>query len=135
VSAGVPTEGRAIPAGRNTRERGRRGEEAAVAALRERGYRILERNARLRRGEIDVVAEEGGAIVFVEVKSRRTASAGTPAEAVTLRKQRTLTRLAKAYLTRRSLGSVNCRFDVVEVWLDPHGRPTRVEILRDAFQE
>jgi putative endonuclease len=133
VSAGVPPPGRPIHAG-SVRERGRRGEEAAVVALRERGYRILDRNARLRRGEVDVVAEEGGAIVFVEVKSRRSASAGTPAEAVTLRKQRTLTRLAQAYLARRSLAGRDCRFDVVEVWLDPEGRPVRVEILRDAFQ-
>ena len=76
------------------------GEDAAVEALRRRGYRVLARNVRLRRGELDVVAEEGGDLVFVEVKSRRSVAYGTPAEAVGFQKQRTLVRLAAAYLAR-----------------------------------
>ena len=116
------------------REVGRLGEEAAIAALRASGYRIVETNVRLRRGELDVVAEEGGVIVFVEVKSRRTALFGTPAEAVTARKQRALIGLAAAYVTRRALSGRPCRFDVAEVWLGRDGRPARVEIIRDAFR-
>jgi len=112
---------------------GRAGEEAAVAALRAHGYRILDRNVRLRRGELDVVAEEHGTVVFVEVKARRSAAYGTPAEAVTLQKQRALLRLAAVYLNRRSLAGRPCRFDVAEVWLSSDGRVVRVEILRDAF--
>ncbi len=112
---------------------GRAGEDAAVAALRAHGYRIIARNVRLRRGELDIVAEEQGTLVFVEVKARRSAAYGTPAEAVTPRKQQALLRLAAAYLVRRSLLSRPCRFDVAEVWLGPGGRIVRVEILKDAF--
>jgi putative endonuclease len=113
---------------------GRAGEEAAVAALRERGYRILDRNVRLRRGELDVVALERGTIVFVEVKARRSARYGTPADAVTPRKRGALVRLAAAYLTTRAWTGRACRFDVAEVWLDAAGRVQRVEIIPDAFQ-
>lgn len=80
-----------------------------------------------------MIAEDAGAVVFVEVKARRSTAFGTPAEAVTARKQRALRGLAVAYLTRRRLVGRDCRFDVVEVWLDPTGRPGRVEILRNAF--
>jgi len=110
------------------------GEDAAVEALRRRGYRVLARNVRLRRGELDVVAEEGGDLVFVEVKSRRSVAYGTPAEAVGFQKQRTLVQLAAAYLVRRGLGDRACRFDVVEVRLDGAGRPVRVHVMRDAFR-
>jgi putative endonuclease len=113
---------------------GRAGEAAAVAALRACGYVILARNARLRRGELDVVALHRDTVVFVEVKSRRSAAYGTPAEAVTRRKQQAIVRLAHAYLARRSWAGRSCRFDVAEVWLDAAGRPARVEIIRDAFQ-
>jgi len=110
------------------------GEDAAVEALRRRGYRVLARNVRLRRGELDVVAEEGGDLVFVEVKSRRSVAYGTPAEAVGFQKQRTLVQLAAAYLVRRGLGDRACRFDVVEVRLDGAGRPVRVHVMRGAFR-
>ena len=109
-------------------------EDAAVEALRRRGYRVLARNVRLRRGELDVVAEEGGDLVFVEVKSRRSVAYGTPAEAVGFQKQRTLVRLAAAYLARTGLGDRACRFDVVEVRLDSAGRPVRVDVMQDAFR-
>ena len=118
---------------RGRQEVGRVGEDAAVAALQARGYRILDRNVRLRHGELDVIAEDAGAVVFVEVKARRSTAFGTPAEAVTARKQRALRGLAVAYLTRRRLVGRDCMFDVVEVWLDPTGRPGRVEIVRNAF--
>lgn len=118
---------------RSRREVARLGEAAAVVALRDAGYRILDTNVRLRRGELDVVAEEQGVIVFVEVKSRRSALYGTPAEAVTARKRRALIGLAAAYLARRALAGRPCRFDVAEVWCGRDGRPVRVAIIRDAF--
>ena len=112
----------------------RAGEDAAVEALRRRGYRVLARNVRLRRGELDVVAEQGGDLVFVEVKARRSDTYGTPAEAVGFRKQRALVQLAAGYLARRRLTDRACRFDVVEVRLDAAGRPVRVDVLPDAFR-
>jgi putative endonuclease len=114
--------------------RGRIGEDAAAEALAARGYRVLVRNLRLGRGEIDLVCEQGGDIVFVEVKARRGAGFGTPAEAVTPKKQRALAALAARYLMRAGRGDRTCRFDVVEVWLAAGDRVARVEVLRDAFR-
>lgn len=116
------------------RLRGRAGEDAAAEALAARGYRVLVRNIRLGRGEIDLVCEHDGDIVFVEVKARRGAGFGTPAEAVTLRKQRALLSLAARYLVRTGRAERTCRFDVVEVWLAAGDRPVRVHVLRDAFR-
>lgn len=116
------------------RTRGRIGEEAAAQALAARGYRVLVRNVRLGRGEIDLVCEHDGDVVFVEVKARRGTAFGTPAEAVTMRKQRTLLALAMRYLGRTGRAHRTCRFDVVEVWLAAGDRPVRVEVVRDAFR-
>jgi putative endonuclease len=104
-----------------------------VEALRARGYRIVARNVRLRGGELDVVAEDAGTIVFVEVKARRSNLFGTPAEAVGPRKQHTLCHLALRYLAGRRLANRPCRFDVVEVWVDSAGA-FRTGVLRDAFR-
>ncbi|HEV2281174.1 MAG TPA: YraN family protein [bacterium] len=116
------------------RTRGRIGEQAAAQALAARGYRVLVRNVRLGRGEIDLVCEHDGDVVFVEVKARRGVAFGTPAEAVTVRKQRALFALAMRYLGRTGRTDRTCRFDVVEVWLGAGDRPVRVDVLRDAFQ-
>ena len=114
--------------------RGRIGEDAAAQALAARGYRVLVRNLRLGRGEIDLVCEQDGDVVFVEVKARRGAGFGTPAEAVTPRKQRALVALAARYLTRTGGADRTCRFDVVEVWLAAGDRVVRVDVLPDAFR-
>ncbi|HEV2358444.1 MAG TPA: YraN family protein [bacterium] len=130
-----PHSGAGLPARPGIRPlRGRIGEDAAAAALAARGYRVLARNVRMGRGEIDLVCEHDGDVVFVEVKARRGAAFGTPAEAVTARKQRALVALASRYLVRTGRGDRPCRFDVVEVWLDAGNRPIRADVLRDAFQ-
>ncbi|MBI4160925.1 MAG: YraN family protein [Acidobacteria bacterium] len=112
---------------------GRRGEDIAERHLRRSGYRILERGFRTRFGEIDLVAEESGEIVFVEVKTRRGPGFGEPEEAVDGRKRRRLARLAVAYRQRRGCGEQPCRFDVVAVLLGEGGRPERIRVVRDAF--
>jgi putative endonuclease len=110
---------------------GDRGERAAVALLKRRGMRILRRNYRTKHGEVDVVAREGTAVVFVEVKARRR---GDPTEAVTPEKQRRLTLAALHFLKRYRLLEHRCRFDVVAVlWPDDAGPPT-VEHYPDAFE-
>jgi putative endonuclease len=132
-----PGAGRPAPllgAGSMRRIRGRAGEDAAAEALRTRGYRVLVRNLRLGRGEIDLVCEHDGDVVFVEVKARRGGLFGTPAEAVTVRKQRALLSLAARYLARTRQGERACRFDVVEVRLGAGGQPVRVDVVRDAFR-
>ena len=108
-------------------------ERAAERALREAGYRILERNFRADTGEIDLVAEENGILCFVEVKGRSGVGFGAPGEAVTAEKRRRLARTAAAYLRRRGGAAPSCRYDVVSI-LEPPGEERRVEILRDAFR-
>jgi len=112
---------------------GQRGEDSAVAALRRRGYDVLERNFRTPVGEIDVIAQEGGVLCFIEVKWRRTAARGHPAAAVTPEKQRRLARAAEWYLSGREGPEPVCRFDVVAI-LAPPGEERRVEIIPDAFR-
>jgi putative endonuclease len=77
---------------------GRRGEDAAVKALQKRGYRILDRNYLCRTGEIDIIAEHAGCVVFVEVKTRSPRSWEKPEEAITLEKQARIKRAADYYL-------------------------------------
>jgi putative endonuclease len=91
------------------------GEELAVAALSARGYAILERRYTTERGEIDIIAEDGGTLVFVEVRARATEEFGRAAESVTIAKQRQVTRMAVEYLSRHHITNRPCRFDVVAV--------------------
>jgi putative endonuclease len=94
---------------------GKIGEDLAVAELTRRGYAILERRYRTRHGEIDIVAEDGGTIVFVEVKARATREFGSAAEAITPYKQRRLASMASEYVARRHVTDRPCRFDVVAI--------------------
>lgn len=107
-------------------------ERIAEKALDEAGYRILDRNFRAASGEIDLVAEEGGVVCFVEVKGRRGVGFGSPAEAVTVEKRRRIFRAAEVWLSRRKRFGSSCRFDVVSILEGSDGR--KVEILRDAFE-
>ncbi len=112
---------------------GQRGEAAAARYLRRRGYKIIARSSRLRPGELDLVAVEGRTIVFVEVKTRQSADAGHPAEAVDAAKQRRLTRLAVTFLKRHGLLDYPARFDVIAVtW--PAGRRPKIEHFPNAFE-
>ncbi|HEV8633257.1 MAG TPA: YraN family protein [Chloroflexota bacterium] len=104
---------------------GRLGERAAVAYLQSRGYRILATNWRTRFGEIDVVAEQGGTLVFVEVRTRRTGGFGTAAESVDGRKQRQLVLMAQQYLQRHA-PTAPARIDVITVSASPRA-PAAVE--------
>lgn len=98
-----------------TAEIGARGEDAAAAYLERSGLQVIERNWRCKAGEIDIVALEGECLVFVEVKTRRTNSKGTPEEAVSPAKQRKLVRLAEAYVEYASVSPVSVRFDVIGI--------------------
>ncbi len=104
-------------------EVGALGEELAAGHLVERGMVVLERNWRCRYGEVDVIAEDGGAVVFVEVKTRTGRGYGTPAEAVTFAKQTRIRRLAGLWLREQPRGWQTVRFDVVAVVIAPGCRP------------
>jgi putative endonuclease len=97
---------------------GRAAEQAAVEHLERQGYRVLARNVRVGRGELDIVARRGRTLVFVEVKARRGYRCGTPEEAVTPWKQRQVARLAELWLVSRpglQRAVTEIRFDVVAV--------------------
>jgi putative endonuclease len=94
---------------------GKWGEERAVRELERRGYAILARRYRTRHGEIDIVADDDGTIVFVEVKVREQDECGSAAEAVTVHKQRRLASMAVDYLARHHATHRPCRFDVVAI--------------------
>jgi len=112
---------------------GRIGEEAAVAHLESRGYRIVARNFRCPLGEIDLIAEQGGATIFVEVKTRRSTTCGAPVDAITPRKQRRIARLAAYYLQGARGADRPARFDAVSVTVTRRGRVERVDLVVDAF--
>jgi putative endonuclease len=126
-------------AGRPPRPAGRRGlghdwEREAERALVAAHYRILERNFRTKRGEIDLVAEDGGTLCFVEVKGRRSRAFGSGADSVTLEKQRRILGAAGVYLARSGGWGRPCRFDVVCIDAQEREPGRRVAIFRDAFR-
>lgn len=92
---------------------------------------MLERNYRRRQGEIDIIAREGDTLVFVEVKTCRSASFGEPENWVDFRKQQRIGRAAACYLQQHNLEETPCRFDVVAVTLK--GPEAMVRHIRDAF--
>ncbi|MGY1793315.1 YraN family protein [Geodermatophilus sp. SYSU D00525] len=113
-------------------ELGSRGETIAAAYLTDAGLAVLDRNWRCRDGELDIVAREGTAIVFCEVKTRRATGFGHPVEAVTAAKQRRLRTLAQRWLAAHAEHAPDLRFDVVGVLVRP-AAPALVTHLRGAF--
>jgi putative endonuclease len=103
------------------RDLGAAGEAAACAHLEQCGYRILARNARAERVELDIVAERGGVLVFVEVKTRRGSGWGSAAEAVDAHKQARIARGARAWLRASERRPRRVRFDVVTCEPEPRG--------------
>ena len=111
---------------------GRRGEEMAARRLQAEGYRILARNYRCHFGEVDLVAEEGDCLVFVEVRTRRGDEWGTPEESVTKAKQARLLKVAQSYLDEHEAWDVDWRIDVVAVDIDARGGVRRLDVVRNA---
>ena len=113
---------------------GRQGEGEAVRYLRDNGYKILHRNLRARFGEIDVVARDGPALCFVEIKARSSTRFGFPEEAVNFQKRQKLLKLAAWYLqSRRPAGHSHIRFDVLSLLNGPDG-PARIRLIKGAFE-
>lgn len=113
---------------------GQRGETLAADKLAALGYSLIARNYRCPHGEIDLIAKHDTVWVFVEVKTRRGSSHGTPEEAVTPRKQAHLIASAQHYLQANGLENENWRIDVVAVELTPVGKLLRVEVIENAVQ-
>lgn len=114
---------------------GRRAEDFAVAFLESRGFQILVRNWRRPEGELDLVADDGGVCVFVEVRSRTGEASGHPLETVTQRKRAQIIRSARLFIDAESPKASAFRFDVVGVVFpqDAHGEIQCLHIP-DAFR-
>ncbi len=118
---------------RTRQDLGRRGEALARARLDSLGYSIIDSNFRTRAGEIDLVAERGGAIVFVEVRSRSGPSMGLPEESITARKRDHLIAAAQQYLQEHGAQDRQWRIDLAAVEFH-RGRPPSVRIIENAIE-
>lgn len=103
------------------KETGNRGELLAAKEMKKMGYEILAQNYRKPSGEIDIIAQKDGILVFTEVKTRTSTAYGTPAEAVDRRKQAHIIETALAYLAETGDADRDCRFDVAEI-LEENGK-------------
>ena len=117
----------------STTDKGRRAEDLALEHLERQGLELIARNYRCRAGEIDLVMQQAGLVVFVEVRSRTSSAFVSPKETVDWRKQRRLARVAAWFLRqRRDLANRPVRFDVVSVTTPNYH--ARLEWIRNAFQ-
>jgi putative endonuclease len=103
------------------------GENIAADYLQKKGLQIVERNYRCRLGELDIIARQGGYLVFVEVRTRSSALCGLPQESITATKIKKVRRLAQAYMAQRSLSNIDVRFDVVAVYCAEETTITHIE--------
>lgn len=111
---------------------GQQGEELACQYLSRQGYRVIVKNYRTRQGEIDIIAEEHGTLVFVEVKTRRGHQCGHPFEAVTPAKCRQISKAALQYLAETEREGQPARFDVVAISVTGDAAPI-IELAKNAF--
>ncbi len=109
-------------------------ESAAIAVLQRAGLRIVDRNYRCKAGEVDIIASDGGLLVFVEVRARRAGRYGSAAATVDLRKQRKLYATAQHFLqSRRASARVPCRFDVITFEPRQSGAAATPRWIKSAF--
>ena len=110
------------------------GEELAARFLRDEGYRILASNYRCSYGEVDIIAQDGGVLAFIEVRTRRSRKFGAAEESLTAAKRKHLVAACQDYIQRRGDGDVEWRIDLVCVYLDRTGNVERINQIRDAVQ-
>lgn len=115
------------------KEIGNMGERYAAGYLTRHRYKIKEKNYRKNYGEIDIIAEKDGIIIFVEVKTRHSKSMTQPFEAVDRRKQEKIIKTAASYIYEKGL-DCDCRFDVCEVYVDRESLKLRkINYYENAF--
>lgn len=118
----------------SAKQTGNVGEEYTVRYLKNNGYRILERNFRLKCGEIDIIAQKGEYIIFTEVKTRAANFLARPYEAVDRRKIAKILKTAAIYIAQNQLDAY-FRFDVSEVFTDSrNGKVTGINYIENAFE-
>lgn len=117
----------------STRTVGNLGEKLALKELKRLGYRLVQTNFAAAGGEVDIIAEHRGALVFIEVKARSDDAFGSALDAVDDRKRRRIIRAARTFIASRAVSGRTIRFDVVAV--DLAVEPPKVEVLQNAFYE
>lgn len=113
-------------------ELGKSGEDIAIQYLSRKGYRIIGRNFRARRGEIDIIAEDKNVLVFVEVKNYSCRSFYRPIYSISRKKMMRICRAAKVYLYKNNIKDRNCRFDTVFIYRDKCGK-MEIDLIKQAF--
>ena len=114
---------------------GRASETHAAAYLRDLGYRILAKNVRCPGGELDLVAEDDGVLVFVEVRARRSGVFGDAAESIGSQKRRRTIQAAESYLQEHPADADRpSRIDVVAIQLGGRGQVIALELIRNALE-
>jgi putative endonuclease len=111
---------------------GKLGEKIALHFLEGNKYKVIGKNYRLFRGEIDIIAYDQKTLVFVEVKTRRSTNYGFPEESVTSSKQQQIRKIAHGFLTKNNLHDVECRFDVISLSFDEK-EECSIRHIKDAF--
>lgn len=110
---------------------GKQGEDWAVKYLKSNGFKILDKNYRCSFGEIDIVAKEKDTIVFIEVKTRKSAELIEPFESVGKKKQAKIRNLAEYYLQEKEYFDCEIRFDVLSI--TSKDKETQIEHIKNAF--
>lgn len=110
------------------------GEKLAADFLTRQGYQIIEKNFRCKEGEVDIIANDGPFLVFVEVRAKHNRNYGSPEESVTARKKEHLKNVAARYLATHDNLPLEWRIDFVAVELDGRGKPLRLEVIKNAVE-
>ena len=114
---------------------GRYGESLAEGFLKQKGYKIVDRNYRCKYGEIDLIAYDKKCLVFIEVKTRSSLAFSYPSEAITGLKKRKIIQTSLNYIKEKGLKDVNCRFDVISIVSSPQQLPGNelIDLIKGAF--
>ena len=110
---------------------GAKGEDLAASFLEKKGYKIIERNYHMRGGEIDIIALDSDTLVFIEVKARSTEEFGSPLEAITYRKLKTLTKAAQFYKIKHPKLPDMLRIDAVAITFDKNYEINSIELIKN----
>ncbi len=108
------------------------GESAAIKFLKDKGCEIITTNYRCRYGEIDIIAKDDYQLVFVEVRTKKGRSFGTPEESVASKKQAKMVTAAQTYIQEKGLESIDWRIDVIAIEVDSKDRVKRIDVIQNA---
>lgn len=116
----------------NRQTLGEKGEDIAAAFLKKEGYKIVEQNYRTPFGEIDIIAYDGTALVFIEVKARMNPTFAVPQLAVNRKKQQHIVKSAMSYISSKRIKDKGLRFDVIAISIFDETK--KIELFKNAFE-